>query len=85
MQEGEVHELRIVNAGRAGTISGYFNSVEALLSAALALDGKHPAIYLTLNPVLPSLLARACNRTIERVRQTTSDGEVYGGAGCSLM
>jgi hypothetical protein len=35
-----------------------------------------PSIYITLNPVLPALLARAVNRLRERAEITTSDSDI---------
>jgi hypothetical protein len=76
MRPGDVHELRIPKAGREKTISGYFDSPEKLAAAALALDGKYPGIYITLNPCKPELLARACNRIVPYAELTTSDPDV---------
>ena len=76
MAPGAVHELRIPKAGRHGTISGYFDSIEALADAVLPLDGTVPAIYVTLSPCNPALLARAANRLRERAETTTSDADV---------
>jgi hypothetical protein len=76
MAPGEVHEVRIPNAGRVGTVSGYFDDHGALADAALRYDGNVPAIYITLNPVIPALLARASNRLQERVQVTTSDADI---------
>jgi hypothetical protein len=76
MASGEVHEVRVLNAGRAGTVSGYFDDHEALADAALGYDGRAPGVYITLNPVIPALLARAANRLQERARVTTSDDDI---------
>jgi hypothetical protein len=76
MAPGDVHEARILKAGRRGTISGYFDDVESLATAVLALDGEVPGVYLTLNPCNPVLLARAANRLQERAQVTTSDADI---------
>jgi putative DNA primase/helicase len=77
LHEGcEVFEVRIPSAGRAGTVSGYFDDPEAAARALARYDGKAPGIYVTLNPVDPALLARASNRLRERARETTSDDNV---------
>jgi hypothetical protein len=76
MAPGDVHEVRIPKAGHRGTISGYFNSPEALAEAVLPLDGTVPGIYITLNPCNPALLARAANRLQERAQTTTSDRDI---------
>src|SRR5262245_45686021 len=73
---GTVAELRILNTPRHGTVSGYFNTSQPFVDAAAAWSGKAPAVYATLNPCNPALLARAANRLKERVRTTTSDGDI---------
>jgi len=75
-EPGEVFEVRILNTQRAGTVSGYFDAPDLAARAVARWDGKAPGVYATLNPVLPDLAARAYNRLVERVRTTTSDGDV---------
>jgi hypothetical protein len=75
MAPGDVHEIRILNAGREQTVSGYFDHVEKLIAAVLAYDGRHN-VYITLNPVNPVLLARACNRLEPRAKATTADRDI---------
>ncbi|MEI2763793.1 hypothetical protein [Methanothrix soehngenii] len=63
-EPGEVAEVRILNAGKwLGTVSGYFDNEEDFtkIVSELASDPDHPvpAIYFTINPVSPDLLARA--------------------------
>jgi hypothetical protein len=43
---------------------------------AALLDGKAPAVYVTLNRIQPALLARAHNRLIDHATVTTSDAEI---------
>ena len=70
---GEVRELRSPRHNRFGhTASGYFDSPEKLAVASRKWDGK-ANIYVSLNPVEPSLIARASNRIVERAENTTSD------------
>jgi hypothetical protein len=59
-----VIELRALHAPRAGTVSGYFDSEHRreLIEAASEWSGKASGVYVTLNPVDPTLLARANNR-----------------------
>ena len=76
MEPGSVHEVRIPKTDRQGTISGYFDSVDALADAALQYDGNVPAVYITLNPCNPALLARAANRLQSRAALTTSDPDI---------
>jgi len=76
MSPGDVHEARILKAGRRGTIAGYFDDAESLATAVPALDGEVPGVYLTLNPCNPVLLARAANRLQERAQVTTSDADI---------
>jgi hypothetical protein len=81
---GEVFEIRILNVPeRVGsnfkaTISGYFNNVEKAVEQIVKADasGLCPAIYCTLNPVKPSLLARAVNTMKRKPASTTADGDV---------
>lgn len=73
-----VFEIRIPKAGRHRTIRGYFNDPNAAARAAANWSGKVPAIYLTLNPVNPALLARASNRLETYAETTTSDADIIG-------
>lgn len=72
---GAVIELRVLGT-RRGTLSGYFDNPEDLIEAVKSVDGRGPAVYVTLNPVLPALLARANNRCVQYARTTTKDEEV---------
>lgn len=68
VEPGTVVELRAIDvpAERSSFTqawAGYFNDPEALVNAAVMLDGKKaPGIYITPNPVRPDLLARCSNR-----------------------
>lgn len=75
---GGVREARITKAGKLGTISGYFDAPEALAAAVSEWDARTeiPAIYVTLNPTLPALHARAHNRLKPYAKTTTSDSEI---------
>ncbi|KQU58723.1 hypothetical protein ASG66_17030 [Bacillus sp. Leaf406] len=70
-----VTELRILNTSQ-GTISGYFDDLAQLAKYAVNYNGKVPGIYITLNPVLPDLLARSANRITSRAKTTTSDNDI---------
>jgi len=66
-----VWEIRALNASltggrynRGGTVSGYFNSIPKCLDE-LGRITKASGIYITLNPVLPDLMARTYNRLVE--------------------
>jgi len=72
----DVVELRVPNAGKDGTLSGYYADHAEMAADLATLDGKHPGIYTTLNPVNPALLARAENRTKSRAQITTSDNDI---------
>jgi len=78
MEPGSVHELRIPNAGREKTISGYFDDPAELARIAADLDatGKYAGIFITLNPCNPALLARCANRVLPYAKVTTSDADV---------
>lgn len=62
------------------TCSGYFSfdAIEKAADEIAALDRAAiaPGIYVTLNPVSPSLLARSANRIRPRARETTQDKDV---------
>lgn len=75
VEPGSVVELRALNSPR-GTISGYFADMGAMAQAAATWSGVAKAVYFTLNPVSPDLLARACNRAIEYVRYATLDEHI---------
>jgi len=72
-EPGQVVEVRVPKAGKLGTISGYFDNHNKLADELEKLSGTAPAVYYTLNPVNPDLLARANNRTNAYARTTTSD------------
>jgi phage/plasmid-associated DNA primase len=75
---GGVVELRAVKAGRYKTISGCFDSVEALAAEAARVDRLTdvPAVYVTLNPINPALLARSENKAKPYAEYTASDTDV---------
>lgn len=72
---GQVIELRVPNAGRSGTIAGYFDDHEKLIQAACRLN-RQWTVYTTLNRVNPALLARGANRMIGHAKHTTSDADI---------
>jgi len=76
MEPGGIVELRVPNAGFDGTISGYFADTEKLIQAAVAVNGKGPGVYVTINRIKTDLLARAANRTQTRAKNTTGDDDV---------
>ncbi len=71
-REGDVREVRIPDP--RGTDSGYFDDTEKLSAAVQRYDGRQN-VYVTINPVAPSLLARAANRIV-RARTTTADPDI---------
>lgn len=83
---GGVLEVRILKrkerpgSDRLFTASGYFTAdgLDRAVAAILREDegGLAPAIYATLNPVNPALLARANNRLVLKAASTTSDADV---------
>lgn len=75
LEAGSVAELRILNTKQA-TVSGYFNDFSKLATFASQYDGRVPGIYVTLNPVNPSLLARAANKPVPYAKHTTSDSDI---------
>jgi hypothetical protein len=73
---GDVTEIRVPKAGRAGTISGFFDDLDKAAAAAVNCSGKAQGVYFVLNVVNPALLARACNRLAEWAQHTTGDADV---------
>jgi len=75
VEPGNVVELRIPGT-KCATVSGYFNDRDKLAQAAMKWSGVAPAVYVTLNPVNPILLARSVNRLTEYAKNTTSDIDI---------
>lgn len=75
VEPGAVHELRILDVEHEGTVSGYFDDLDAMAEAAARYDGRG-AVYGTLNPVIPALIARAANRVKSRAKTTTTDNQI---------
>jgi hypothetical protein len=75
VEPGSVVELRVPHS-RQGTMSGCFNDLDALATAAVRLNGTAPGIFLTMNPVDPALLDRARNRVEPHAKATTTDAQV---------
>jgi len=73
---GDVAELRILNAGTNGTVSGYYNDLDKLAADAAEWSGTGMGIYATLNPVDRALLARSLNRLRPRAKDTTADTNI---------
>src|SRR4051794_1902902 len=76
IEPGSVVELRVLETGRSGTVSGYYSDLNRLARDVVRWNGKAPAIYVTLNPVNESLLARSVNKYIERAKHTTKDPDI---------
>jgi len=76
--QNHVVEVRILGVPYKSPISGYYtaNNYEKLAKDVIEYDGKAESIYLTLNPVDPSLLGRANNKLKEKAKATTSDNNV---------
>lgn len=75
VEPGSVVELRCPKTEKR-VVSGYFNDLDKLTKAASYWSGRAEAVYLTLNPVLPDLLARAYNLAEPFAEHTTRDKEV---------
>lgn len=71
---GEVAEIRAFS--NRGTTSGYFDDFRELARCAAELDDKGYQVYVTLNPGLPTLLARSDNRVKTHLRATTTDADI---------
>ncbi len=70
-----VAELRCLKTEK-GTISGYYDDFKKMAAEAADLSGKVAAVYCTLNPVLPDLLARSVNQIKPYARNTTADEDI---------
>jgi hypothetical protein len=75
LEPGQVVELRCLNTVK-GTISGYFDDFDKLAKVIVELNDQVPAVYITLNPVNPALLARSANHLTPFAKQTTSDIDI---------
>ncbi len=73
-QPGEVAEIRAFSG--KGTISGYFDDYLELARRAAELDDRGYQVYVTLNPVVPDLLARSENRLKSRLKATTTNCDI---------
>lgn len=76
---GQVVETRIITGEGIG--SGYYDNPEKLADAAAILDANSQikGIYITLNEVNPTLLARRANRVLMRLSKkdaTTADQDI---------
>jgi len=76
---GNVCEVRAIKTKR-GTISGYYNELATAASDVASISNDlraaAPAVFVTLNPVLPDLLARAANQANAFAEVTTQDTEI---------
>jgi hypothetical protein len=88
VEPGSVIELRILGVldnpkYPKFTIAGYFDSdhLDELASNAMAWTRRAEGVYVTINPCLPDLLARAANRVVKRPAQTTRDAEIVRRSG----
>jgi len=77
-------ELRVPGTAK-GTVAGYFTDPEKLAVWAARLSGgfnshrgpvKVEAVYVSLNPLTPALLARAANRCAYFMKHTAQDADV---------
>lgn len=75
LASGSVAELRCPKTEK-GTGSGYYDELAALASKAAALSGTVPGVYVTLNPVMPELMARRVNRFKLWATDTTTDENI---------
>ncbi|NJD03823.1 MAG: hypothetical protein FIA99_14765 [Ruminiclostridium sp.] len=75
-EKDNVVELRILKTGRTATVSGYFNDLDKLADVAIKYSGIAPAVYVTINPVTPVLLARANNKVNLNVVNTSADEDI---------
>lgn len=72
---GDTFEIRIPGSGKLGTISGYFTDFTAAADSVLGRADEF-AVYVTINPTNPKLIARANNRLKPYAKSTTSDSDI---------
>jgi Protein of unknown function (DUF3631) len=82
IEPGAVFEVRapknakISNSWKTGTVSGYFDNIDSCIAELGKIESAE-AVYVTLNPVNPALLARRKNRLdYSQGGDTTSDHDV---------
>jgi hypothetical protein len=73
-----VIELRAMHKGRKRTDAGYFDGAhrEHFVDAATKLNAVGAAVYVTLNPLDPQLLARCANRVQDFAQATATDSNI---------
>ena len=68
-------EVRMLHVNKKGTVSGYYNDYSCLESDIKQYDGKND-IYITLNSILPTIIARSKNHLTSYAKNTTTDKEI---------
>jgi hypothetical protein len=73
-----VVELRALKVPKGRVVSGYFDGQHRaeLIQAAMEFSGQAQGIYVTLNPVDPTVMARSFNRAKRFAENTTGDKEI---------
>jgi len=76
-EQGNIVEVRTIkNKGHYKEIcSGYFSDYKKLAEEALKYDGQVDGVYITMNQIDPSLIARSSNE-IKKTSNTTKDHDV---------
>lgn len=72
--ENNYMEIRILHSD-TGTLSGYFNSSEAVYNSVKQYDGIHN-VFFTLNRLEEGIVARSKNRLKKYATHTTTDKEI---------
>ncbi|OPY55790.1 MAG: hypothetical protein A4E55_02378 [Pelotomaculum sp. PtaU1.Bin035] len=78
LRPGDVVEVRVFKNGKSYA-SGYFDNRKELIRSVkrrFVDDKEFSGIYITMNPVVPALLARGKNKIRAYPEKTTSDDEV---------
>lgn len=77
-EPADVIELRALHKQRKRTDAGYFDGDhwEDLIAEASRLNTHGAAVYVTMNPIDPQLLARTANRVQEWAKDTATDANV---------
>ena len=90
IEPGSVFEVRSIKCPDkpggtyVSTASGWFNDTQRAALGVEHLEAmRPPAVYVTINPVMPALLARAANRIGHQAKSTTAELTYWCGVGCS--
>jgi hypothetical protein len=74
--EAPVIELRMLDGGRTGVVSGYYDDLAKAARDAAVANRRDGSVYVLLNPPHRACLARSANQLTPHARTTTSDRDI---------